>query len=186
VTMMTGKFSDNPYYVEYETLLKKLHRLMAEGKGDSEEADAVRDEMDRPERELNREELARLNGLSADLYMLQDDEMFEPPDPDEGTPELLDARLDAAWHGQDWEKVLELLRRGPTFLSKDRIAHMRARAYRELGHPDTALLFMEYAAGLNPHEPLYKSQLIEQSGQLGRREEAHERSDAPAEGERVS
>jgi hypothetical protein len=158
--MMTGKFWDNPYYVEYETLLKKLHRLMAEGKGDSEEADAVRDEMDRPERELSREELARLNGLSADLYMLQDDENFEPSDSDEGAPELLAARLEAAWHGQDWEKVLELLRRGLTSMARDRVAYMRAWAYGELGHPDTALLFMAYAAKLNPREPLYRSQLV--------------------------
>src|SRR5438105_4980179 len=103
------KFSDNPYYVEYEDLLKKLHRLIAEGKGASEEADTVRDEMDRPERELSSEELARLNGLSADLYMLQGDEIFETSGTDTATPELLASHLDAAWHEQDWQRVLELL-----------------------------------------------------------------------------
>jgi hypothetical protein len=165
---MTGKLTDNPYYVEYEDLLKKHHRLIAEGKGESEEADAVRDEMDRPERELSREELAWLNGLSADLYVLQDDEIFETAASETAAPDLLAADLDAAWHGQNWERVLELLRMGPAFISRDRVAYMRSRAYEELGHPDTARLFMDYAAELNPGEPLYNSPPIEHLSRTGR------------------
>jgi tetratricopeptide (TPR) repeat protein len=174
---MTGKFSNNPYYVEYESLLKQLHRLIATGNGNSEEADAVRDEMDRPERELSSEELTRLNGLSADLYMLQGDEVFERPGEDPWTPQQLAAHLKSAWTREDWEGVLQLLRQGPTFIDRDRIAYMRAWAYSELGHPDTSLLFMEYAADLNPREPQYRLQLIEQLSQLGRHAEARERVD---------
>ena len=43
---MTGKFAANPYYVACEEQLKKLHGLIAEGKGDTEEADALREELD--------------------------------------------------------------------------------------------------------------------------------------------
>jgi hypothetical protein len=196
--MMTGKFSDNPYYVEYEGLLKQLHRLIAEGKGDSDDADAVREEMDRPERELSREELnraapatrlasrpnslrrstistirvhdswlsdqpapptplylARLNGLSADLYMLQDNEFFEPSDPDESTVQRLGAELKAAQDRGDWMGVLDLLRKSPTFMSPDQIAFLRAGAYEALGHLDTSLLFMAYAARLKPLDTFY-------------------------------
>ena len=107
---MSGKFSANPYYVAYESRLKALHQLMAAGDGDTKEADAVRDEMDRPEQELSREELERLNGLSADLYMLQDEEIFEPPGEVAKTPQQLAAELEVAWRREDWERVLELLR----------------------------------------------------------------------------
>ena len=45
---MRGKFADNPDYRKYERLLIDLHHLIADGKGDSDAADAVRDEMDQP------------------------------------------------------------------------------------------------------------------------------------------
>lgn len=47
-----NKFADNPFYVQYEALLKELHHLIAAGKGNEDKADAVRDEMDGPEQGL--------------------------------------------------------------------------------------------------------------------------------------
>jgi hypothetical protein len=149
-----GKFVGNPYYVEYERLLRELHRLIAEGRGDTEEADLIRDDMDVPERKLSREEQDRLDGLSADLYMLQEDEVFEPVDPDERTTQRLGVELKSAWDRGDWETVLKLLRKGPAFLSQDRIAYMRAKAYEELGHLETSRLFREYAARINPESSI--------------------------------
>lgn len=101
-----GFYIDNSAYLEYERLLMRLHEVMAEGKGDSAEADALRDEMEKPEQELSHEEIMRLNGLSADLYMLQDDEIFEAHD---GTQEQLREDLSAAWERSDWETLLALL-----------------------------------------------------------------------------
>src|SRR5438128_755191 len=144
---MAGKFTDNPYYLAYEILLKKLHRLIAEGKGDTDEADLVRDEMDGPERELTRTEDNRLGGLAADLYMLIDDEIYEPGDASDRDPESLRSDIQEAWDRGDAEATLALLRRGPAF-PRDETAHLRARAYAQLGHVDTALLFAEYAARL--------------------------------------
>lgn len=68
-------FMNNPEYVKYVHLLKQLHRLISEGKGDTEEADALRDEMDTPWHSLSKEEIDRVNSLAADLYT--------PGDPDE-------------------------------------------------------------------------------------------------------
>jgi tetratricopeptide (TPR) repeat protein len=175
---MTGKFSDNPDFLQYETFLKELHRLIAMGKGNDDEADEVREAMDQPERELSREELDRLNGLSADLYMLQDDEIYEPADPAERTPERLGAAVSLALEQQAWEQVLALLRLGPTFLSPDSIAFIRARAYNELGHQDTALLFAEYAAKLDPQEPTYACMVMELLLKLGRLDEARTKAEA--------
>ena len=75
MTHMSARFVDNPYYVEYESLLKRLHKLNADGQGDGEEARILREEMDRPLQELTPEEIERLNNLSSDLYMLQDKEV---------------------------------------------------------------------------------------------------------------
>jgi hypothetical protein len=57
--------SYSPDYAEYERLLLKLHDLMTQGKGDSEEADAIRDAMDDPWNRLTAVEAARASGLSA-------------------------------------------------------------------------------------------------------------------------
>lgn len=166
---MRSKFADNPSYVEYESLLKDLHRLIAEGKCDSEEADMVRDEMDRPERELTGEEMARLNGLSADLYMLSGEEIGEPY---EGTQEQLRASLRQARSNHDSEGILSLLRKGPKFIRAAGVAALRAEAYQQLGHLDSALLFAQYAALLQPDEPLFQVMILNLLILLNRYEEA--------------
>src|SRR5262245_18001598 len=113
---MTRTFTDNPNYLEYERLLKELHHLIRDGQGDSDEADKIRDSMDWPERKLTREEHDRLKGLSADLYMLQDDEVFEPlqagEDTAEPAPERLMERHRAAWARVDAAASLCIMRLG--------------------------------------------------------------------------
>jgi len=69
------KFAANPAFREYERRLIAIHRLIREGNGDSTEADTIRDEMERYSNDLTREEELRLNELSADLYMLANDEI---------------------------------------------------------------------------------------------------------------
>jgi tetratricopeptide (TPR) repeat protein len=178
---MAALFASNPSYIEYEKLLHELHQLMAQGKGDSPEADLIRDEMDRPWRELSEEEIARLNGLSADLYMLQGDEVFEPLSEAERTRERLGPALKEANDRRDWQEVLALLRKGPQFLSPDQIAVIRAEAYKELGHLDTALMFIDYAAKFEPHTVLYNWKATEVLLKLGRFHEARVRTDEQLE-----
>src|SRR5438105_11067064 len=103
---MAGRFWDNPHFRGYERLLLWLHGLIAAGKGDTDEAEAVRDEMEIPWRQLSGEELGRLDGLLGDLYMLQDQEVFEPIDEDERAHKALAAELQEAWNEERWDDVL--------------------------------------------------------------------------------
>ena len=162
-------FADNPSYRRYEEGLQKLNQLIGEGKGDDDEADAVRDEMDFLYRKLTREERDRLSGLSADLYMLLDDEIFERFD---GTQEELRAALQDAWKKQEWETLLKLLRKGPDYLSREGLASLRAHAYQSLGHLEVALTFKEYASRLNPQEIGHKAGVLALLFALNRREAA--------------
>ena len=154
---MSGRFANNPAYVEYETLLKKLHALIAEGKGQGPEADAVREEMDEPEGRLNRAEINRLKGLSADLYMLQGREVLATDfGPLLGIEELR-SELSHFQGWNSWDAVLSLLRRRVPSVPDAAVAAARARAYAALGHADTALLFLDFAFKAAPNDPEYRA-----------------------------
>jgi len=170
-----NKFADNPDYVLYEKLLIEVHRLIAAGKGNDDEADAVRDKMDAPEQKLSREESDRMGGLSADLYMLQNDEVYEPY---EGTPEELRSRLNDAWDRGQYEAVLALLRKGTPFLTPARVAYLRGRCYAALGHLDTALLFLRYAAERDPERATYQVAVLDLLLKLHRADDALAEADS--------
>jgi hypothetical protein len=176
--MSRGRFLDNPSYGEYVRHLLRLHSLMAAGRGDSAEADAVREEMLVPWRRLDPDELARVDGLSADLYMLTGEEIFAAAEPAERTRSRLEPRLHAAWAKRDWDEVLALLRTGPDFLTPDRLAYLRGRCWAELGHPDVALLFFDHASRLSPGNLNYRALALEPLLQLGQLDEARQRAHA--------
>ena len=56
------------HYRAYIRLLEQLHELIASGKGDDAEADAVRDEMDTPWKHLSKQEIEAVRAYSAELY----------------------------------------------------------------------------------------------------------------------
>ena len=135
--------SKNAAFDEYERLTIHLHRLMAVGKSESEEADSVRDAMDGPWKRLTGDERRYLDGLSSDLYMLSGDELPEivsPSDVEARRREIMEARrsLDAL-------RMLALLRVGPPVLSIHDVAAMRAWAYDALGRSGPAQIFMGFA-----------------------------------------
>ena len=139
---MSGLFVNNPYFIELEARTKQLHRLIAEGKCNTEEADAVRDEMDTPWLRLTGAERQRLNGLSADLYMLQNREVSEPSD---GRTKIqVGQAIFAAVKQEKWEDALALMRR-PNLIPREKIALFRAQSYNNLGLNETSLLFLNYA-----------------------------------------
>ena len=55
-------------YRAYVRLLRQLHRLIAEGAGDSAAADDVREAMEAPWSHLTQQEADAANQLSAQLY----------------------------------------------------------------------------------------------------------------------
>ena len=164
-----NKFSDNPEYVAYERLLIQIHQLIADGKGDDEEVEAVRDRMDAPEQKLTQNEIMRLNSLSADLYMLQDDEVYESY---EGTQEELITALSEPLSRNDYETILSLLCKGTPFLRPAQVAALRGRSYAMLGHLETGLLFMRYAAEKEPGQVAHRLYILGLLIQLNRTQEA--------------
>jgi tetratricopeptide (TPR) repeat protein len=148
---------------------------MAEGQGESAEAETVREGMFDSWRLLTAEEVARLDGLSADLYMLTEEEFFVKTDPAERTRARLGPRLRTAWQRRDWDEVLALLRTDPDFLDRAQLAYLRGRCWAEFGHHDVALLFFDYAARLKPENVSYQMLALEELLQLGQLDQAHNR-----------
>lgn len=58
---------ESPHFAEYLALLRRLRRLIADGRGESKEADRLRDRMDEPWQHLSREEIARIDALAAEI-----------------------------------------------------------------------------------------------------------------------
>ena len=141
----TKRFMENPDYIQAMRLQPSLHRLIAQGQGDAAEADEIRDAMEAHWRHMNYAERQRFEGLSADLYMLADDEVFNRVPLEQRTREWLEPKLHQAVEAGDWDTFLALLRNGPDYITTGKLAHFRAIAYARLGHLDIALLFAEYA-----------------------------------------
>ena len=60
--------SESLAYSAYVRLLRQLHRLIAEGAGDSLASDDVREAMEMPWSQLTQQEVEAANQLSAQLY----------------------------------------------------------------------------------------------------------------------
>jgi len=58
---------ESPHFAEYVALLKQLRALISDGKGESEEADHLRDRMDEPWLHLTQDEIARIDALAAEI-----------------------------------------------------------------------------------------------------------------------
>jgi tetratricopeptide (TPR) repeat protein len=168
--MTAPRFMNNPQYAEYVRLLKALHRRIAEGK-DDDEADALRDEMDAPWYSLSEEEIARVDGLAADLYTL-DETPSTSAQHDEAAAKALSAEIDLSWKAGDWEDILDLLRRKPGVLPPHSEAFLRGWAWNRLGDPDTAALFFQRAAELDPHNAKYPVAVMEARIRAGHIDEA--------------
>jgi hypothetical protein len=139
--MSQGEFAQNASYREYERLLIFLNRTMAEGKSETDEAEAIRDQMEGPWRKLTLAERKRLDGLSADLYQLTGEEVFVAV----ADPVLLDLvrhEFDTAVSDQEWQRALEMIRRRPRTAPNGVVAALRAFCYSRLGHEDAAKEFL--------------------------------------------
>jgi tetratricopeptide (TPR) repeat protein len=135
--------------LEYERLLVKLAHLMAGGRGDTEEGEAVRSAMEAPWSSMDAEEGQLMRHLSSDLYMLERDEMI-----DEAAATYED--VGKAWNAKDYELVLALLRKSrDRRLAEDKVAYVRGRAWGELGYREAALAFTTYAADVSPQNGTY-------------------------------
>ena len=124
--------------------------LMAQGKSETDEADALRDAMEPHWHGLNEAEMERVRWLSEDLYALEGKEMLTEVSANQRTHAWLASRLQAAQENEEWDTVLALLRYGPEYLSSAEVAYYRGFAYSKLGIQPIALLFYEFAQQQTP------------------------------------
>lgn len=78
-----GRISGNENFWTCTAGIRELHLLMQDGKGESEEADAIRDAGDEPWYGLPENETHWLGLLSSDLYTLESENAHEPTGEDD-------------------------------------------------------------------------------------------------------
>jgi hypothetical protein len=139
----------DPAYERYASFVRALHRLFLEGKGESDEADALRDQMDEPWEALTEEQRALVSGLTADLNWIRREPARSHPERDEVLTEDL-PKMGAAIEAGDWRVVLEILRRAAPRLARPYVAELRARAWEGLGDHESGRLFAQHATGARP------------------------------------
>lgn len=154
---MTVQFADNSEFLEAIALLVDLQFAICED--DEDRADVLRDALDIPLSKLSWEASEWLRGLSGDLDMLCDQEVFEPNNLSE---EDYQRRLWAACQNIEGapEDVLILLRKEQKGVLPDVIAYFRGRAYSLLGLHQVGALFFRRAIELAPDKIQYKVLLL--------------------------
>lgn len=141
---MVTKPSQSTPFDEYVRLLCALHELISAGQGDSEQADAIREAMDRPWHLLSSAEISRADWLSEDLYSLDATSAREPsPESSGSSPGELLVQVVVS---KDLDELLKLLRSHADQLPFDRMACLRAFVWMSLQHPEPARLFLQGAA----------------------------------------
>ncbi len=136
----------------YARLLLRLHSIIAEGRGDSDEAASISDEMDAPWYAMTRQEQERMRGLSRDLYALAEGGP-KPVDMSPAERQDYSARATAAFAALtegDNDSALKFLRESiPRNLPRSVIPFLQARCWERLGDLEVALVFMKEAERLD-------------------------------------
>jgi hypothetical protein len=155
-------------------LLRELHTLIAAGRGDTDEAEVIRDTMDPLWGLMTKRERSRITGLSEDLHMLAAGGAKKA----DMTPEELER-----WRAEAKEAVTQLLagdadaaltflrRPSPTALSPKVIPFLQARAWESLGDPEVALMFLKEA---ERHDPDLAAFVLAERQGPGTKLEPHE------------
>ena len=131
-------------FSEYMRHLVRLHELIAQGQGDSEEADAIRDQMDWPWSQLNRRQIELADGLAGDLYTLGTNRSatgWKKPNAEEFVE---------AVQREDWASALKFVRRQEASMSPASVASLRGACWARLKQSAVALKFIEESIRLEP------------------------------------
>jgi tetratricopeptide (TPR) repeat protein len=127
-----------------------LHRLIAKGKGDDAESEALRDSLDQPISALSQTERERARFLSADLYSLSETNRDRPQKP---TNPQVQKNFNAIYEAKtrkDWGRALDLLRRWQEYLSPTLLSYLRGSIWSDAGKYEIAVEFFRHAAELEP------------------------------------
>jgi tetratricopeptide (TPR) repeat protein len=139
--------------------IRELHRLAVEGRDESPEADAIRDATDGPWEALSEVERRRVSGLSEDLYSISDPPAAGPQEMNPQAQSRLYEANEARTRGE-WDRALGLLRRWGKYASPSLVSFLRGSIWSEAGDPETAVLFYEHAARLDPENGNYLAVLL--------------------------
>ena len=133
----------------------RLHQLEREGRAETPEADDLRDSLDKPWYQLSEEECERIQGLSSDLYSIN---QFRASGEGDLEPEVKRKLNEFRQKGEN-DNALRLLRQHQ-HVAPALVAALRGGIWLELGCPAIALDFYEYAARVVPGNPIYLTQLL--------------------------
>ena len=148
----------NPSYLAMVQGTRELHELLAVGKDDSPEADAIRDATDGPWQMLSELERNRIRNLSEDLYSLVEPPPAKQPMNSQAQVKLSEA-IEARQRGE-WDGALELLRRCRAYLDPALVSHLRGSIWLEAGDPATAAVFFEHASKLDQDNEIYLAMFL--------------------------
>jgi hypothetical protein len=147
---MNHQFLDNPDFLEYVRLLKTLHDAIREGRDESDEGEAIREQMDGPGSRLSPAEIACVNGISADFYSLTEKPAASVPERGAGIQQDLAAASRRRDSG-DYQAALDLLRQRAEFIEPAELAYQRGLIWEKAGEPEIAALFLRRAEELDPN-----------------------------------
>lgn len=153
----------------YTRMLRQVHDLIAQGKGDSQEAEALADQMDSPWYAMSAQEQELVGGLSEDLYALAEGKVKSV----EMTPQQVEQwrqGVSEAWEAiqtGDVDRALSFLRRPiPRNLPPYIIPFLQARCWEKIGDLETAIQLMQEAERLNPPEAISVLILLQRAGRV--------------------
>jgi tetratricopeptide (TPR) repeat protein len=158
MNMVPKPLTMNPSYLAMVRGTRELHQLLAAGKDDSPEADAIRDATDGPWQALSEVERNRIRNLSEDLYSL-----VEPPPDAQPIPPQAQAKLNEAFEAKqrgEWDRALDLLRRWRAYIDPALVSYLRGAIWLEAGDPATAALFYEHASNQERDNENYLSMFL--------------------------
>lgn len=157
--MHTNGTPAESYARSYARLLLRLHALLAEGKGETEEADVIRDDMDAPWHAMGQGDQERLRGLSEDLHALTEghpNSQNLPPEEKARWYSALRNGMDSA----DRDAVLRLLRRPPSGAPFAALAFIQALCWEALGYEEVAQHFRQHAERIKPKSDSWNAPTI--------------------------
>jgi tetratricopeptide (TPR) repeat protein len=143
----------SPAYRAMARGIRELHQLLAAGKEDTPEADAICDATDGPWQALSEVERSRVRNLSEDLYSLAEPPPTPQPMTSQTQGKLLEV-IEARKQG-DWDRALDLVRQLRANLDPAVVSYLRGTVWLEAGDPGTAALFFGHAANLEPTNAKY-------------------------------
>jgi tetratricopeptide (TPR) repeat protein len=156
---MTETTQDKRSYQKVLDGLLRMHELSVAGERETDAIKQLRDAMDEPYSDLSAEERETIEGLSTDLFDVEN--ITSEPVLDHMPPgdRAMTAAVQAQSSGK-YDEALKLLRESKA-KPASRIAFFRGRNWSEKGEPKVALLFFNHAARLDPRNDEYKAQALE-------------------------